>query len=83
MDEGKKYLKWIFTAAVAAGIGIYPVPFLIKITLDVITLGILGVVAVSFWMLLPAIGEFLAQLSYIAWSSAIKADPGPTSRGLV
>lgn len=67
--------KWALFGAVVIGGGLFVVPILLKIAIDVLTLAIIGIVLAATWFTLPGICEVFAQMGWRLYEFAIRADP--------
>lgn len=67
--------KWLLIG-ISAFVGLqFVVPILITMTLDLITLAVLGIIALGIFFLLPSVCEALSLLGWRTWEMVIRADP--------
>lgn len=74
-DSLLKKLKLSIGTAIVGGVGWFIVPILLQGAINLLLLGITGVLLIALWLLLPGITEFFAQVGYRLFEVAIRMDP--------
>jgi hypothetical protein len=71
----ERFTKWLLLAGAVAVGGHYVIPWLLTLTLHLITLGLLGMIGIALWWTLPALCEAFSLLGWRLWALAIRTDP--------
>ena len=74
-DTKLRLTKLLAGTTFLGAVAYFLVPILLSITMNLLVLGIVGVLLFALWMVTPAIAEILGQISYSMFEKAIRRDP--------